>query len=217
MSLILAPASELHGRVIIYHICNIGFIIFSVACAVSTNLGMLITFRFFQGCFSSAPVTNGTLYLPFSFQCPVDVDLLICSLCRRRHNCRPHRPGEARRCYCHLCTGTSAWASSWLEMGLLGPDNNRWILCHRLCFFPTRDLYNSTPQTQDSTSDQGNRKYESTFKTGQWSECKRALHSSYRPTDQDPDLVAHCLRHLNIRWRCLWISIPDVRDLHRSL
>ncbi|KAG7004606.1 hypothetical protein G7Y79_00024g055560 [Physcia stellaris] len=57
--LILAPASELYGRAIIYHICNIGFIIFSVACAVSTDLGMLITFRFFQGCFGSAPVTNG--------------------------------------------------------------------------------------------------------------------------------------------------------------
>lgn len=61
--LILAPASELHGRVIIYHICNIGFVIFTVACAVSTNLGMLITFRFFQGCFGSAPITNGALRL----------------------------------------------------------------------------------------------------------------------------------------------------------
>ncbi|KAI5921519.1 putative MFS multidrug transporter [Camillea tinctor] len=57
--LILAPSSELYGRAVIYHICNIGFIIFSVACAVSTDLGMLIVFRFFQGCFGSAPVTNG--------------------------------------------------------------------------------------------------------------------------------------------------------------
>lgn len=57
--LILAPASELVGRAIIYHICNVGFTVFSVACAVSTNLGMLIVFRFFQGCFGSAPVTNG--------------------------------------------------------------------------------------------------------------------------------------------------------------
>lgn len=57
--LILAPASELYGRRIIYHICNVGFIVFSVACAVSTDLGMLVAFRFFQGCFGSAPVTNG--------------------------------------------------------------------------------------------------------------------------------------------------------------
>nr|A0A8K1AW52.1 RecName: Full=MFS-type transporter tndD; AltName: Full=Talaronoid C biosynthesis cluster protein D [Aspergillus flavipes]QVR97763.1 TndD [Aspergillus flavipes] len=57
--LILAPASELLGRVPIYHICNICFTVFSIACALSTNLGMLIAFRFFQGCFGSAPVTNG--------------------------------------------------------------------------------------------------------------------------------------------------------------
>ena len=57
--LLLAPASELYGRQIIYHICNIGFMFFTVACAVSTDLGMLIAFRFFQGCFGSAPVTNG--------------------------------------------------------------------------------------------------------------------------------------------------------------
>jgi hypothetical protein len=57
--LVLAPASELYGRAIIYHICNIGFIIFTVACAVSSDLSMLIAFRFFQGCFGSAPVTNG--------------------------------------------------------------------------------------------------------------------------------------------------------------
>jgi len=68
--LIIAPASELHGRAIIYHICNIGFIIFSVACAVSTDLGMLIVFRFFQGCFGSAPVTNGKLYLLTIFNFP---------------------------------------------------------------------------------------------------------------------------------------------------
>jgi hypothetical protein len=61
--LILAPTSELYGRAIIYHICNIGFVVFSIACAVSTDLSMLIIFRFFQGCFGSAPITNGIQYL----------------------------------------------------------------------------------------------------------------------------------------------------------
>lgn len=59
--LVLAPASELYGRAVIYHVCNVGFIVLSVACALSTNLGMLIAFRFFQGCFGVAPVTNGML------------------------------------------------------------------------------------------------------------------------------------------------------------
>ncbi|KAK7954791.1 hypothetical protein PG996_015598 [Apiospora saccharicola] len=53
------PASELHGRAVIYHLCNVGFVVFSVACAASSDLGMLIAFRFFQGCFGSAAVNNG--------------------------------------------------------------------------------------------------------------------------------------------------------------
>ena len=67
--LILAPSSELYGRAIIYHICNVGFIVFSVLCAVSNSLGMLIAARFFQGCFGSAPVTNGKKALDIVMLC----------------------------------------------------------------------------------------------------------------------------------------------------
>lgn len=101
-SLVLAPASKLYRRAIIYHTYNIKFIIFTIAYTVSIDLGMLITFRFFQGCFGSAPVTNGILYLPPSLQCPVNVNLLIYSPRRRRHNCRPYRIRETRRRNYHL-------------------------------------------------------------------------------------------------------------------
>ncbi|KAL8791737.1 MAG: hypothetical protein Q9195_005675 [Heterodermia aff. obscurata] len=57
--LIIAPLSELYGRVVIYHTCNIMFVIFTVACAVASNLNMLIGFRFLQGTFGSAPLTIG--------------------------------------------------------------------------------------------------------------------------------------------------------------
>ncbi|KAL4778327.1 major facilitator superfamily domain-containing protein [Aspergillus varians] len=57
--LILAPMSEMTGRTNIYHACNFGFMAFTIACAVSTDMGMLIACRFFQGCFGSAPMTNG--------------------------------------------------------------------------------------------------------------------------------------------------------------
>ncbi|KAI5848516.1 benomyl/methotrexate resistance protein [Morchella snyderi] len=57
--LILAPASEFWGRNIIYHISNICFIGCTVACAESKSLAMLTVFRFFTGCFGSAPVTIG--------------------------------------------------------------------------------------------------------------------------------------------------------------
>ncbi|KAK6222812.1 hypothetical protein LQW54_000621 [Pestalotiopsis sp. IQ-011] len=47
--LIVAPLSELYGRFYIYHAGTILFVVFSAACALSTNLHMLIAFRFLNG------------------------------------------------------------------------------------------------------------------------------------------------------------------------
>lgn len=57
--LVFAPLSEIYGRLHIYHLCNVCFLAFLVACAKSTNLNMLIGFRFLSGVFGSAPLTNG--------------------------------------------------------------------------------------------------------------------------------------------------------------
>ena len=57
--LLVAPLSELYGRLPIYHVCNVLFVIFTIACAVSSNLSMLIAFRFLEGCVGSAPLTIG--------------------------------------------------------------------------------------------------------------------------------------------------------------
>ena len=46
---LLASFSELHGRLPVYHGATILFIICSIACATSTSLPMLITFRFLIG------------------------------------------------------------------------------------------------------------------------------------------------------------------------
>jgi MFS family permease len=54
--LVVAPLSEMYGRLPIYHTCNVGFLITSVACALSTNVHMLIGFRFLNGTFGSSPV-----------------------------------------------------------------------------------------------------------------------------------------------------------------
>ena len=51
--------SELYGRSPVYHVTNVLFIIFTVACAVSSNLNMLVAFRFFEGCAGSAVITMG--------------------------------------------------------------------------------------------------------------------------------------------------------------
>ena len=56
---LVAPLSELYGRLPIYHACNVGFVVLTIACAVSSNLNMLIGFRFLEGVFGSAPLTLG--------------------------------------------------------------------------------------------------------------------------------------------------------------
>lgn len=57
--LIIAPMSELYGRYWCYNVCNFLFVVFTIACAVSNSLGMLIAFRLLAGCAGSAPLTIG--------------------------------------------------------------------------------------------------------------------------------------------------------------
>lgn len=57
--LIIAPLSEMYGRLPLYHSCNLLFIIFTIAAALAKNMGMFITFRFFMGCFGGAPMVLG--------------------------------------------------------------------------------------------------------------------------------------------------------------
>lgn len=57
--LMIAPMSELYGRIWIFHVCNVLFVIFNIACALSTSMGMLVAFRFLTGCAGAAPLTIG--------------------------------------------------------------------------------------------------------------------------------------------------------------
>lgn len=57
--LFVAPMSEFFGRLVIYHVCNGLFLAFTIGCALSTNIGMFLGFRFITGCAGSAPLTIG--------------------------------------------------------------------------------------------------------------------------------------------------------------
>ncbi|KAJ4301187.1 hypothetical protein N0V90_003278 [Kalmusia sp. IMI 367209] len=57
--LIIAPMSEQYGRFMVYNVCNVFFIIFTVACALSNSMGMLIAFRVLAGMAGAAPLTIG--------------------------------------------------------------------------------------------------------------------------------------------------------------
>ena len=57
--LVIAPLSELYGRVPLYNVCNVFFTVFSVACAVAPTMAALIVFRLFAGIAGSCPMTIG--------------------------------------------------------------------------------------------------------------------------------------------------------------
>ena len=57
--LLFAPLSEVYGRVVIYRSCLASFLCFTVVCALSTSINMLVGFRFVAGCFGAAPVAIG--------------------------------------------------------------------------------------------------------------------------------------------------------------
>lgn len=58
--LLAAPMSEIYGRAPCYNVANLLFIVFTVATALSKNMGMLIAFRFLMGFAGSTPITNGS-------------------------------------------------------------------------------------------------------------------------------------------------------------
>lgn len=49
----------MYGRYIIYIVCTVGFVAFTVGCALATNINMLIGFRFVAGMLGVGPVTIG--------------------------------------------------------------------------------------------------------------------------------------------------------------
>ena len=57
--ILVAPGTELYGRLYIYHISHILFTIFTIACAYAPSLSTLILFRFLTGIAGSTPITIG--------------------------------------------------------------------------------------------------------------------------------------------------------------
>ncbi|KAI2476061.1 AraJ Arabinose efflux permease [Pyrenophora tritici-repentis] len=57
--LIIAPLSEMYGRLPLYHSCSFLFIMFTVAAALATNMAQFVVFRFLMGCFGGAPMVLG--------------------------------------------------------------------------------------------------------------------------------------------------------------
>ena len=52
--------SELYGRLIVYRVTTVLFVIFTIACAYAPSLNSLIAFRFLAGSAGSAPLVLGS-------------------------------------------------------------------------------------------------------------------------------------------------------------
>ncbi|KAJ5888343.1 MFS transporter [Penicillium taxi] len=57
--LLLSSMSEIYGRLLIYHFSNVGYISFTIGCALSRDTAMFLVFRFICGCSASAPMVVG--------------------------------------------------------------------------------------------------------------------------------------------------------------
>jgi len=58
--LVLAPLSELYGRLVVYHTANVLFLAFTLLCGFAGNEGMLLAFRFLSGFAGVATITIGS-------------------------------------------------------------------------------------------------------------------------------------------------------------
>ncbi|OGE51973.1 hypothetical protein PENARI_c011G00038 [Penicillium arizonense] len=57
---LIAPLSEIYGRVALYHSCNLLFLIFTIACALAQTMPQLIVFRLLAGMAGVCPLTIGS-------------------------------------------------------------------------------------------------------------------------------------------------------------
>lgn len=59
MGVVIAPLSELYGRLWLYHASNAVWLAFTLGCAFATNTASFMVFRFLAGCAGSVPMTTG--------------------------------------------------------------------------------------------------------------------------------------------------------------
>lgn len=57
--MILSPLSEAYGRLPIYHVSNLLFLIFLIGCGLSRTVAQFMVFRFISGCMGGVPMALG--------------------------------------------------------------------------------------------------------------------------------------------------------------
>lgn len=57
--MILSPLSEAYGRLPIYHVSNLLFLVFLIGCGLSKTVAQFMVFRFISGCMGGVPMPLG--------------------------------------------------------------------------------------------------------------------------------------------------------------
>ena len=56
---LLVPVSRSYGRLLVYHLSNLSFVTWNIACALAPNTSALLIFRLFAGCAAAGPLAIG--------------------------------------------------------------------------------------------------------------------------------------------------------------
>ena len=240
--LVVAPLSEVYGRLAVYHISNVLFFIFTVACAVSTNVGMFTAFRFLSGCAGVTPITLGggsiadvipeekrgtAMVIAASGSLIGPVSPLAC-FARRRVVVCTNRSQIGNR----TCGRRVSQSSCWLEMDVLGHCDYRelplnWtmeILCTDsatakgrytdIVRFPSspRNVWARVTRKKSSASAQRNRRHAVQIAPGSADSHKRVLQKRNLSPIKDALYVVHCVSPVSLCRHSLRVPISRLHD-----
>lgn len=125
----IAPLSELYGRLVIYHACNVVYIGFIIGCALGKDTAMFLAFRFLAGCAAS-----GREYTLNQLRGTANSVISIDGW--RRNDCGCHPATSAWESNVHVLCGPTSGTCMWYRLSQKpsvltflqghGPDH-RWV------------------------------------------------------------------------------------------
>ena len=219
--LFIAPMSELYGRLPVYHLSTLGFILFNVACAKSTNIPMLIVFRIMSGVCGCTPLTLGPGSIADMFKQEVRGKIL--SIWVLPIMLGP-TVGPIVGGYLSEARGWR-WDFWFLVILVSIPHISRypadnhgdWSSVCTKSHSPARDESNDDPRTTSEAASQINRKSQSEISNEVEQDPEGTLHPLDYSTHQDPHILPSRSCLFSYRGCCIWHSLSHLHNHDPSL
>ena len=218
--------AELYGRSPVYHLTNISFVIFTIACALSLSLNMLITFRFLQGTVGSAAIAlgGGTVADVF-IQEEWGKAIALWAMC-------PLLGPVVGPIMGGFLSASLGWrwdfwvlaimvslgsCSDLLLLRALRPNSSGRCCPGRLFFLRPRDLLCSNLTTWDDASPKGAEKPSSSFKNGLWAFFEGRISAGHHSPVKNACILSNCRRSLHTFGCRLWLHSSGLHDHNKHL